>query len=86
MYLCPLCQQPLLLTAKQYQCTNRHSFDIAREGYVNLLPVQHKNSKDPGDNKEMMQARRAFFTGWLVCATGTGSLRYHCKTSAGHAA
>ena len=60
MYLCPLCQQPLSLHEKQYQCQNRHSFDVAREGYVNLLPVQQKNSKDPGDNKEMMQARRDF--------------------------
>jgi 23S rRNA (guanine745-N1)-methyltransferase len=33
---------------------------MAKEGYVNLMPVQHKRSKDPGDNKEMMQARRAF--------------------------
>lgn len=72
MYLCPLCQQPLHLSFKQYQCANRHSFDVAREGYVNLLPVQHKNSKDPGDNKEMMQARRAFLqAGWyapMACA------------------
>ena len=30
------------------------------EGYVNLLPVQHKRSRDPGDSAEMMQARRAF--------------------------
>src|SRR5690606_4067516 len=67
MYLCPLCQQPLHLSAKQYQCANRHSFDIAREGYVNLLPVQHKNSKDPGDNKDMMQARRDFLhAGWYA--------------------
>ncbi|MBZ9610273.1 23S rRNA (guanine(745)-N(1))-methyltransferase [Rheinheimera maricola] len=67
MYLCPLCQQPLMLNDKQYQCGNRHSFDIAREGYVNLLPVQQKNSKDPGDNKEMMLARRAFLqAGWYA--------------------
>jgi 23S rRNA (guanine745-N1)-methyltransferase len=67
MYLCPLCQNPLTLTEKQYQCANRHSFDIAREGYVNLLPVQQKNSKDPGDNKEMMLARRAFLhAGWYA--------------------
>ncbi|GAB58364.1 23S rRNA (guanine(745)-N(1))-methyltransferase [Rheinheimera nanhaiensis] len=67
MYLCPLCQQPLSQNAKQYQCSNRHSFDIAREGYVNLLPVQQKNSKDPGDNKEMMQARRQFLhAGWYA--------------------
>ncbi len=67
MYLCPLCQQPLSQNAKHYQCPNRHSFDIAREGYVNLLPVQQKNSKDPGDNKEMMQARRQFLhAGWYA--------------------
>ena len=67
MYLCPLCQQPLLLTDNYYQCANRHSFDLAREGYVNLLPVQQKNSKDPGDNKAMMQARRSFLqAGWYA--------------------
>jgi len=46
--------------SKQWVCDNRHSFDIAKEGYVNLLPVQNKRSSDPGDNAEMMQARRAF--------------------------
>jgi 23S rRNA (guanine745-N1)-methyltransferase len=66
MYICPLCRQPLLLSrlselsGQQYHCVNTHSFDLAKEGYVNLLPVQQKNSKDPGDNKLMIQARRAF--------------------------
>lgn len=65
MYLCPLCQQPLQLQQNQYRCSASHSFDIAREGYVNLLPVQHKGSKDPGDNKAMMLARRQFLqAGW----------------------
>ena len=65
MYLCPLCQNPLSLHENRYQCANNHSFDVAREGYVNLLPVQQKNSKDPGDNKDMMQARRQFLqAGW----------------------
>lgn len=65
MYLCPLCQLPLTLNQRQYQCTNKHSFDLAKEGYVNLLPVQQKKSLDPGDNTEMMQARRAFLqAGW----------------------
>lgn len=30
---------------------------------MNLLPVQHKRSKQPGDSAEMMQARRAFLDG-----------------------
>jgi 23S rRNA (guanine745-N1)-methyltransferase len=40
------------------QCANGHSFDRAREGYYNLLVVQHKASLDPGDSKEMVAARR----------------------------
>ncbi|MBV7300141.1 23S rRNA (guanine(745)-N(1))-methyltransferase [Enterovibrio paralichthyis] len=62
-YLCPLCQQPLSLQSRTYKCASNHQFDLAKEGYVNLLPVQHKRSKDPGDNKEMMQARRQFLDG-----------------------
>jgi 23S rRNA (guanine745-N1)-methyltransferase len=59
-YRCPLCQHNLLLTDKSYTCENNHSFDQAKQGYVNLLPVQAKRSKEPGDNKSMVQARRAF--------------------------
>lgn len=59
-YTCPLCHQTLSFSQHTYQCANNHSFDLAKEGYVNLMPVQHKRSKDPGDNKEMMQARRRF--------------------------
>ncbi len=43
-----------------FRCQNNHCFDVAKEGYVNLLPVQHKHSKDPGDNKAMVNARRMF--------------------------
>ncbi|QIR14343.1 23S rRNA (guanine(745)-N(1))-methyltransferase [Shewanella aestuarii] len=60
-YICPICQQDLsLLQTKNWVCCNNHQFDKAKEGYVNLLPVQKKKSKDPGDNKEMMLARREF--------------------------
>ncbi|QSA20023.1 23S rRNA (guanine(745)-N(1))-methyltransferase, partial [Vibrio furnissii] len=62
-YQCPLCQHPLTLTGRTYACENRHQFDVAKEGYVNLMPAHHKRSKDPGDNKEMMQARRRFLEG-----------------------
>lgn len=63
MLLCPICQSPLTLTNKQWACVNRHSFDIAKEGYVNLLAVQHKRSKNPGDNADMIQARQQFMHG-----------------------
>ena len=46
-------------SAKQVVCPHGHSFDIARQGYINLLPVQHKRSKHPGDSQEMVQARTA---------------------------
>ena len=59
-YLCPLCHEALNLTDKTYRCENNHSFDLAKQGYVNLLPVQFKHSKAPGDNKAMVIARRAF--------------------------
>lgn len=59
-YTCPLCHQTLSFSERTYRCENNHAFDLAKEGYVNLMPVNHKRSKDPGDNKEMMQARRRF--------------------------
>lgn len=61
-YQCPLCSAPLLQDndAKGYSCSQRHHFDVAKEGYLHLLPVQHKHSKLPGDSKAMLQARRQF--------------------------
>jgi 23S rRNA (guanine745-N1)-methyltransferase len=61
-FQCPLCATSLHLnpSAKSYICENNHHFDLAKEGYLNLLPVQFKCSTEPGDNKQMMQARREF--------------------------
>jgi 23S rRNA (guanine745-N1)-methyltransferase len=58
---CPTCRGRLTRTANQYCCDNSHSFDVASEGYVNLLLVQHRHSDDPGYNKEMIACRRDFF-------------------------
>ena len=57
---CPVCRNPLLNSADGYKCSNSHTFDASREGYVNLLLVHKKNSKEPGDNKEIIQSRRRF--------------------------
>ncbi|MCF1440064.1 MAG: 23S rRNA (guanine(745)-N(1))-methyltransferase, partial [Shewanella sp.] len=59
-YICPICRTALHSDASGLSCRAGHRFDRAKEGYVNLLPVQNKKSKDPGDNKEMMLARRSF--------------------------
>lgn len=61
--MCPLCGNPLARQERALVCPNRHSFDIARQGYVNLLPVQNKRSLQPGDTKEQVASRRAFLDG-----------------------
>lgn len=58
--ICPLCNEALLDQGQSVACSNRHSFDKAKQGYLNLLPVQHKNSRTPGDNLAMVTARREF--------------------------
>lgn len=60
MLACPLCQAPLARLDNGVACPTGHRFDRARQGYLNLLPVQHKNSRDPGDNQAMVEARRDF--------------------------
>ncbi|MEH6710969.1 MAG: rRNA (guanine-N1)-methyltransferase [Paraglaciecola polaris] len=60
MWICPACQSPLTLTERTYKCIAGHTYDVAKEGYVNLLLAQHKRSKEPGDNKQMVNARRSF--------------------------
>lgn len=57
---CPLDGLPLASNDHQWACPNGHSFDVARQGHVHLLPVQHKRSKNPGDSAAMVQARTAF--------------------------
>jgi 23S rRNA (guanine745-N1)-methyltransferase len=52
---CPFCGLPLSAVGNTFTCANAHSFDIAREGYVNLL-----RKKQSGDTKEMLVARRQF--------------------------
>ncbi|MGO1461054.1 MAG: putative RNA methyltransferase [Marinobacter sp.] len=60
---CPLDSSALQKNGNSWQCSAGHSFDIARQGYIHLLPVQNKRSRDPGDNKEMVAARRDFLCG-----------------------
>ena len=59
--ICPVCREPLQLEERTYRCSNGHSFDLAKEGYVNLLLSHQRKSKNPGDDKAMIQARRRFF-------------------------
>lgn len=59
-YQCPICQSAMTKVDNSLKCESNHQFDFAKEGYVNLLPVQFKKSLHPGDDKEMVLARRRF--------------------------
>ena len=63
LFCCPLCAEPLVREEKRYCCSRGHSFDISKEGYVHLLPVNRMHSKAPGDDKGMAAARNRFLSG-----------------------
>lgn len=62
---CPLDGLPLTQHEKHVSCTSGHSFDFDRKGTLNLLPVQFKKSKHPGDSKEMIIARETLLNSGL---------------------
>jgi 23S rRNA (guanine745-N1)-methyltransferase len=55
------CRLPLTDYATVFRCERKHSFDVARSGYVNLLQPQDRRSAHPGDTKEAVAARRRLF-------------------------
>lgn len=54
-FACPICQAELSLHDSSFKCPQKHSFDLAKFGYVNLAP-QVKQSKDY--NKDNFQNRQ----------------------------
>lgn len=60
IWRCPNCQAVFEKNNSGWRCQNGHSFDMAKQGYVNLLLANQKNSRDPGDNRDMVAGRRAF--------------------------
>lgn len=57
---CPVCRELTVRSETGCQCANKHTFDAARQGYINFLLAHKKHSKEPGDNREMIQSRRRF--------------------------
>ena len=56
--LCPKCKEPLLRLDNSAKCLNGHSYDYAKEGYLNLL--LGASGSTHGDNRQMLLSRRAF--------------------------
>lgn len=57
---CPVCGAALILDTAAAACANKHTFDRARNGYINLLLSNKKQSAEPGDSLVMLQSRRTF--------------------------
>ena len=54
-FICPVCGEKLIESAKSVSCCNAHLFDKAKKGYVNLL--LGRDASLHGDSKEMALAR-----------------------------
>jgi 23S rRNA (guanine745-N1)-methyltransferase len=52
------CRRPLARQSGAFVCASRHSFDLSRSGYLNLLQPQDRRSKQPGDTTAAIAARR----------------------------
>ncbi|HEY0473039.1 MAG TPA: methyltransferase type 11 [Kribbella sp.] len=63
---CPVCGDGLTLTARTASCPRRHSYDLARQGYLNLLPSASTGIE--GDSAAMIEARGAFLAGGFYAA------------------
>ena len=57
--LCPVCKSELKQLERSFVCEKGHCFDIAKEGYVNLI-TGSKSGDLKGDNKDMARSRKAF--------------------------
>ena len=68
---CPLDGKTLTISQGSWCCESGHSFDIAKQGYTHLLPVQNKRSRDPGDSKEMVLARERILNAGLYQSIAT---------------
>ncbi len=84
--ICPVCKSKLEQEGTRFVCKNGHSFDLSSQGYLHLLPSNRMHAKIPGDNKQMVQARRDFLRkGYyepVSQAVDQALLRY-CRTLSG---
>ena len=65
---CPVCGGNLKRIEKSLVCENRHTFDVAKQGYVNLLPPGKEKNARTGDEQLMVKARVDFLAGGYYSA------------------
>ena len=61
-WICPVCGKSLMQAGGSLRCESGHCFDVAKQGYVNLLLNNQPGYKRHGDDKRMVRARRAFLS------------------------
>lgn len=54
-FACPICQENLDLVENSLKCNNRHSFDLAKFGYVNLAPQVKQSANYDKENFQNRQ-------------------------------
>lgn len=62
---CPVCGESFVREGGSLFCggAKRHTYDIAKEGYVCLLPPGRAKNARTGDDAEMIRAREVFLSG-----------------------
>ncbi|EFN98295.1 rRNA(guanine-N1)-methyltransferase [Streptococcus mitis SK564] len=61
-FACPICQENLTLLETSLKCCNRHSFDLAKFGYVNLAPqIKQSTNYDKENFQNRQQILEAGF-------------------------
>ncbi len=73
--ICPICREILAEEEKTFHCKSGHSFDRAKQGYVNLLTSQ-KSGSLIGDNREMALSRRTFLSTGHFSVLSDGIAKY----------
>lgn len=67
-FRCPVCGELLEEYNRTLKCVNNHCFDLAKQGYVNLLQSQKSSKKRHGDDTLMVKARQSFLEkGYYSC-------------------
>ena len=71
-FSCPICQKKLTLVETSLKCDNRHSFDLAKFGYVNLAPqIKQSANYDKENFQNRQQILEAGFYQAILDALST---------------